>query len=85
MDDVKRGIHVIAIDEREEAFRGGHEAGKLEVVRPKNCPTSEHKAYIHDPSTDKKPDHLGSSSFYCHEQAIAGFEETKKAEYANPN
>lgn len=48
------GVHVIPIYEGKEAFRGGHETRKLEVVWTKNCPTSKHKANIDQCCTEKK-------------------------------
>jgi hypothetical protein len=43
VNKVEGGVHVITIDEGKEALRGGHETGKLEVIRTQDSPASKHK------------------------------------------
>jgi len=77
--------HVITIDEGEEAFRGGHESLKLEMIRAKDDPASKGKANIEEESTNEKSEHVWCSSFHGEYQHIVGLEESKIAKDAKPD
>ena len=79
VNEVVGSVHVITIDEGKEALRGGHETGKLEVVRTQDCPASKHKANVDHGCTDQETDYIWSCSLHGQNENIVGFKEAKIA------
>ena len=84
-DTTEGSKHVITIDEREKAFRGGHESLKLEVVGPQDNPTSKGKSDIKEKCADEESEHVRGRSLHGQNEDIVSFEEAKIAKNSKPD